>query len=258
MKSQTMLLTEIFDIFKKSKWLIVLTILISVGAAYYLSKSVIEPTYEASTQILIVPKQEAGTNVVDSTQVSSSLSLINTYRVIMRSPAILNEVKERVPGAPDDISEILLVESEEDSQVINIVVEYADPAVATKVANVITNVFASEIQELMNIDNVRILSEAELPQNPVSPNILMNTMLGFIGGLVFGGALALIRYTFDKRVHNEAEAIRLLSLPIIGSVPVIEKRDMKPKAQAPQKKSTILPEGDEPNVPPVKDNRQSS
>lgn len=258
MKSQTMLLTEIFDIFKKSKWLIALTVLIGGGAAYYVSQSIVEPTYEASTQILIVPKQEAGTNVVDSAQISSSLSLINTYRVIMRSPAILNEVQERVPEAPADISEILLVESEEDSQVINIVVEYSDAAVAAEIANVITNVFATEIPELMNIDNVRILSEAQVPEGPVSPNVVINTALGIIAGLVIGGALALVRFTFDKRVHNETEAMQLLSLPVIGSVPVIEKRDMKPKVVKPKKDSTIPPEGDEPHVPPTKETRQSS
>lgn len=258
MKSQTMLLSEIFGVLKKNFLLLVLMMLIGGGAAYYLSQYVIAPTYEASTQVLIVPKEEAGTNVIDSAQVSSSLSLVNTYRVIMRSPAILNEVQERVPEAPTDISEILLVESEEDSQVINIVVQYVDPVVATEIANVITRVFASEIPDLMNIDNVRILSEAVVPGDPIAPNLVVNTAIGLLAGFVVGGALALIRHTFDKRIHDEREAELILSMPVIGSIPVIEKRDMHPKAVKPKAEAAKEPKGDDPHVPPVKETRQTS
>lgn len=258
MKSQTMLLSEIFGVLKKNFLLLVLMMLIGGGAAYYLSQYVIAPTYEASTQVLIVPKEEAGTNVIDSAQVSSSLSLVNTYRVIMRSPAILNEVQERVPEAPTDISEILLVESEEDSQVINIVVQYVDPVVATEIANVITRVFASEIPDLMNIDNVRILSEAVIPGEPIAPNLVMNTAMGLLAGFMVGGALALIRHTFDKRIHDEREAELILSMPVIGSIPVIEKRDMNPKAVKAKAEAAKEPKGDDPHVPPVKETRQTS
>lgn len=258
MKSQTMLLSEIFNVFKKNVLLLMLMMLIGGGAAYYLSQYVIAPTYEASTQVLIVPKEEAGTNVVDSAQVSSSLSLVNTYRVIMRSPAILNEVQERVAQAPTDISEILLVESEEESQVINIVVQYADPVVATDIANVITQVFANEIPDLMNIDNVRILSEAVVPGEPIAPSVVMNTALGLVAGFIVGGVLALIRHTFDKRIHDEREAELILSMPVIGSIPVIEKRDMNPKAVKAKAEAAKEPKGDDPHVPPVKETRQTS
>ncbi|WP_214825767.1 YveK family protein [Exiguobacterium algae] len=258
MNSQTMLLSELLAVFKKSKLLVFITILLMGGAAYYLSQYVIEPKYEASTQVLIVPKQEAGSNVVDSTQVSSSLSLINTYRVIMRSPAILNDVQERVTNAPEDISEVLVVESEEDSQVINIVVEYTDPVVAAEIANVITDVFANEIPALMNIDNVRVLSLAEIPNSPISPNIILNTLAGLVVGFVAGGVLALIRYTFDKRIRDEHELELLLSMPVIGTVPVIEKRDMAPsRAQTPPGAVTTT-KGEKPHVQSPKKARQSS
>lgn len=258
MKSQTMLISEIFGVLKKNIILLVFMVLIGGGAAYYLSQYVIEPTYEASTQVLIVPKEEAGTNVVDSSQVSSSLSLVNTYRVIMRSPAILNEVQARVAEAPKDISEILLVESEEESQVINIVVQYGDPVVATEIANVITRVFASEIPGLMNIDNVRILSEAVVPGEPIAPNIVMNTAIGLLAGFILGGVLALIRHTFDKRIHDEREAELILAMPVIGSIPVIEKRDMHPKPVKTKTETVNEPKGDDPHVPPVKETRQTS
>ena len=104
----------------------------------------------------------------------------------------------------------------------------------------------------MNIGNVRILSPAEVPTDPVSPNLLMNTAIGIFVGLFFGAFIGLMRYLFDKRIQTEQEAERLLDLPVIGSVPVIERRDMKvKKSKLPNVK------GDIPHVPSKKE-RQSS
>lgn len=258
-KSEAMPLSDVLVLFKKNKLLILLTILIGGGLAFYLSHYVIEPTYEASTQVLIVPKQEAGSNAFDSTQISTSLSLINTYQAIMRSPVILNEVKTQVPSAPTDISEILLVESEEGSQVINIIVQHSNPVVATDIANVMTEVFANEIPDLMNIDNVRVLSVAEVPKLPVSPNTMLYTAVGVILGFVVGSLIALMRATLDKRVRNEKEVEQLLSLPVIGNIPVIEKRDMAAKLskQEAVKEMNSSMKGEEKHVS-SEDRKQSS
>lgn len=227
MNDQTTIVGDLVEVLKKSKWILIPFILLGGLLAYYVSSAFIEPTYEASTQVLLVTQQED--ERVDSSEVLSSLSLVNTYRVIMKSPTILNEVKERVPNAPDPISDAITVESEEDSQVINVVVTANDASIAAETANVISEVFAAEIPALMNIDNVRILSPAETPSDPVSPNIPLNTMAGMFIGLFLGGLVGLTRYLFDKRIQNEQEAERLLDLPVIGSVPFIERRDMKPK-----------------------------
>lgn len=250
MNDQTTIVGDLVEVLKKSKWLLVPFMLIGGFAVYYLSSTFIQPTYEASTQVLLVTKQE--NDRVDSSEVLSSLSLVNTYRVIMKSPAILSEVKERVPNAPDPISDAITVESEEDSQVINVVVTHTDAAGAAETANVISEVFAAEIPDLMNIDNVRILSPAEVPTDPVSPNLLINTAIGVFVGLLFGALIGLLRYLFDKRIQTEQEAERLLDLPVIGSVPVIERRDMKvKKPKVPDVK------GDLPHVSTKKE-RQSS
>lgn len=252
MNQQTTIVGDFVEVLKKSKWLLVPLIVLGGLAAYYVSTTFIEPTYEASTQVLLVTEQEG--DRVDSSEVLSSLSLVNTYRVIMRSPAILNEVTERVPNAPDPISDVLTVESEEDSQVINVVITHTDAVAAAETANVISEVFADEIPDLMNIDNVRILSPAEVPLYPVSPNILVNTAIGMFIGLFFGVFIGLLRHVFDKRIQNEQEAERLLDLPVIGSVPVIERRDMKPKKI---KANTAKGKGEVPHVPEKKE-RQSS
>src|SRR6185437_10047549 len=94
--------------------------------------------------------------------------LINTYNVIIKSPAILGIVKEemnleRSVGA---LINQVTVNSAQNSQVVNIQVQDEDPKMAVELANKIATVFQNEIKALMNVDNVNILTPAELGANP--------------------------------------------------------------------------------------------
>ena len=107
----------------------------------------IKPTYQAGTQILVTPKKQEN-DVIDASQVQSSVTLVNTYRVIIKSPAILEKVQAEVENAPDNIgalNNMITVESEQNSQVINVSVQNTDAALASNVANSVAKVFSEDI-----------------------------------------------------------------------------------------------------------------
>lgn len=231
MKEETISLGELFSILKRSKWLIVSLAIIAALIAFLLSSFVISPTYEASTQVLVAPKQ--GENMpLDNSQIQSSVTLVNTYRVIIQSPAILEQVQENVIGAPDNISNLITVNSEQSSQVINIKVQHTNPVLATDIANEISNVFSKEVPELMSVDNVKVLSNASLPTFPVSPNVLLNTAIATVLGLMIGVAIAFLKVVLDRRIKTEQDVENILELPVLGSIPVIDKVEMMQQRQA--------------------------
>ncbi|WP_034818039.1 YveK family protein [Exiguobacterium alkaliphilum] len=230
MNEETISLGELFSILKRSKWLIASLTVTAAIIAFLISSFVISPTYEASTQVLVAPKQTE--NTIDLGQVQSSINLVNTYRVIIQSPAILEAVQENVVGAPADISELITVNSEQNSQVINLKVQHTNPVLATDIANEISSVFASEVPELMSgVDNVKVLSEASIPMSPVKPNILLNTAIAAVLGMMIGVAIAFLKVVLDRRIKTEQDVENILELPVLGSIPVIEKVDMKQQRQ---------------------------
>lgn len=230
MNEETISLGELFSILKRSKWLIASLTITAAIIAFLISSFVISPTYEASTQVLVAPKQTE--NTIDLGQVQSSINLVNTYRVIIQSPAILEAVQENVVGAPADISELITVNSEQNSQVINLKVQHTNPVLATDIANEISSVFASEVPELMSgVDNVTILSKASVPMSPVKPNILLNTAIAAVLGMMIGVAIAFLKVVLDRRIKTEQDVENILELPVLGSIPVIEKVDMKQQRQ---------------------------
>ena len=238
MNEETISLGELFSILKRSKALIATLTVVAAVLAFLVSSFIISPTYEASTQVLVAPK-ETQNNMVDSSQIQSSVTLVNTYRVIVQSPAILEQVQKNVTGSPDNISELISVNSEQNSQVINITVQHTNPVLVAEIANEIGNVFSKEVPELMSVDNVKILSKASVPVSPVKPSVLLNTAIAMVLGMMIGVALAFLRVVLDRRIKTEQDVESILELPVLGSIPVIQKTDMRPQRQARPKGESI-------------------
>src|SRR5699024_12772090 len=112
----------------------------------------------------------------------TNVQLIETYSLIIKSPAILDIVAERLNDqyTVSQLNGKISVNSVEQSQVIDIKVQDKSPNVAATIANETAKVFQEEIVELMNVDNVNILSTAELSENPshIKMNIIINLLIG--------------------------------------------------------------------------------
>lgn len=219
---------ELLSVIKRKKMFIFSLAVISAIFSFLISAYIISPTFEASTQVLVAPKQSLN-NLVDAGQIQSSVTLVNTYRVIIQSPAILDQVQDNVIGSPEKIGELISVNSEQNSQVININVRYTNPIIATEIANEISRVFSREVPELMSVDNVKILSQATIPILPVKPNIILNTVIAAILGILLGIVIVLLKNILDRRIKTENDVEVLLDLPLLGSIPIINKSDMSQK-----------------------------
>ena len=224
--NETISLQELFSILRKSLWRILALTIVAALISFAVSTFLIKPIYQAGTQILVTPKKQEN-DVIDASQVQSSVTLVNTYRVIIKSPAILEKVQAEVKNAPDSIgalNNMITVESEQNSQVINVSVQNTDAALASNVANSVAKVFSEDITELMNVDNVKVLSVSGIPTAPVSPNILLNTAIAAVVGFLLGVGLAFLREVLDRRIRTEEQVQQILDLPVLGSIPDIDSK----------------------------------
>ena len=64
-----------------------------------------------------------------------------------------------------------------------------------------------------------MLSEAQEPSLPSSPNLLRNALLSFVIGTVLAVAMAIIREVIDRRVRTVEELPLSLGLPLLGVLP---------------------------------------
>ncbi|MFC3883397.1 YveK family protein [Bacillus songklensis] len=234
---ETISLRELFHTLKKRMWLIALITVIATMISGIVSYFFLTPIYQSSTQIL-VNQAKSEQQLYNPAEVQTNLQLINTYNVIIKSPAILDLVKKdlNLDRTIGELTEQIQVSSEKDSQVVLITVQDPDSAMAAKIANTTADVFKDEIVKIMNVDNVSILSTAEVPEHPspVKPRPFLNMAIALVVGAMTGIGLAFLLEYLDNTVKNEQDVERLLGLPVIGAITTIDQNStLKGNAKTP-------------------------
>jgi capsular exopolysaccharide synthesis family protein len=78
-------------------------------------------------------------------------------------------------------------------------------------------------QESLAVPDARLISRAEPPEHPASPNTLRFLLLGTFGGLAVGGALAFAREIFDRRVRQASQIESATGIPVFGFLPKVSR-----------------------------------
>ncbi|SEH44127.1 Capsular polysaccharide biosynthesis protein [Halobacillus karajensis] len=240
---ETISLKEIFEVLKKR---ILLILSLAVGAAVLsalITLFVLTPTYEASSQFIVSQSQDQSQNTpYNIDDIRTNVELINTYNEVIKSPRILDEVANEmgIDLTAAALSKKLQVSNSNESQVVNVTATDEDPQRAADLANTTVSVFQSEIPNLMNVDNVNVLSEAMVGADPtpVSPNTTLNIAIALVVGLMVGVGLAFLLEYLDTSIKEEADIEENLGLPVLGVVSTITSDDIPARPRA-RKKANV-------------------
>ncbi|SEI92709.1 Capsular polysaccharide biosynthesis protein [Bhargavaea ginsengi] len=226
---ETISLQDLFKTLKKRLALILTCMILALTIAGVVSYLLMTPIYQSSTQILVNQTQQEQEQFT-SQEIQTNLQLINTYNVIIKSPAILEKVIERLTldMTPSQLTQKITVNSAENSQVLNVTVQDPEPHRAADIANTTAEVFEEEIPQLMNVDNVNILSPAVVGENPapVKPDPMLNMAIGAVIGLMIGVGIAFLLEYLDTSIKNERDVEELLDMPILGLISPIPDSDV--------------------------------
>ncbi|MCC3648448.1 capsular biosynthesis protein [Cytobacillus oceanisediminis] len=220
---ETISLKELLQTLRKRLLLILSITFVAVLVSGIVSFYFLTPIYQSSTQFLVNQAKD-DQPVYNPGEIQTNLQLINTYNVIIKSPAILDIVKNTLDldMTTEQLNSKITVGSQTDSQVVAITVQDADSKMAADIANTTVNVFQREIKEIMNVDNVSILAKAEVNSSPVKPNPYLNIAIATVVGLMAGVGLAFLLEYFDNTVKNEQDIERNLDLPVLGVISIID------------------------------------
>ncbi|HFK1516961.1 TPA: YveK family protein [Bacillus cereus] len=233
---ETISLKELFLILKKR---LAMILVIAFGAAIVsaiISFFFMTPIYQSSTQILVNQKKQDGT-MIQAGEIQTNIQLTNTYKVIIKSPVILEQVNEKLNlnMTAQALTEKINVANEKDSQVISVTAEDKNPKIARDIANATAEVFKGEVAKIMSVDNVTVLSKAEVAENqsPVKPRPMLNVAIAFVVGLMASVGLAFLLEYLDNTVKKEEDVENLLGLPVLGIVARMDEETMNVKSHAP-------------------------
>ncbi|WP_368895026.1 YveK family protein [Priestia megaterium] len=218
---ETISLKEMFQTLKKRLLLIIIITAIFTAISGIVSYFFLTPIYQSSTQILV--NQEKSENAVYSpNEVQTNLQLINTYNAIIKSPVILDKVikKENLGMTSGELNKLISVSNEQESQVVNITVQHENPQDSKNIANTIATTFQSEIKSIMNVDNVSILTKAELGSR-IKPSPILNMTIALVVGLMVSVSVAFLLEYLDNTLKEDRDIEDQLGLPVLGAITII-------------------------------------
>ncbi|PLS17785.1 capsular biosynthesis protein [Bacillus sp. M6-12] len=215
-------LRELFETLKKRLSLIIAIAFLATAISGAVSYLLLKPIYNSSSQILVSQAAAGALSSLAGVAFDTDAKYIETYNVILKSPYILDQVIEELDlnTTAEALNSSVSVTQEGQSQVVTINVQNHDPAEAVLIANEIAKVFQREISALMRVDNITILTPAELHDNPVpvKPQPLLNMAIALVVGLMAGVGLAFLLEYLDNTIKSEQDIEKLLELPVLGAV----------------------------------------
>lgn len=224
---ETISLQDLFKTIRKRIGFISLLTMLAIMVAGITSILILTPVYQSSTEIL-VNQSPTGAGQLTDLNIQTDLQLINTYSGIIKSPVILDQVVEKLKlnMTTDQLTQKITVSNADKSQIVTISVQDEDPAVAVEIANTTAYVFENDIQELMNIDNVRVLSPAVMKEDPspVAPIPMLYMGVAAVFGLMLGVGIAFLLEYLDTTMKDQQDIEDILKLPLIGFISNIEEK----------------------------------
>ncbi|MDQ0196260.1 YveK family protein [Paenibacillus wynnii] len=226
MSSQELDLRDYFRIIQKRLWLIVSIVVVVCAFAGVYSLYIKKPVYEASTKIIVnqTPTQSTVAQL-DLNQINTNIQLINTYKEIIKTPAILDVVTKDYPQfnvTTEELMKKVNVSSVNNTQVMTLVVRDNSYSRAAEIVNAISLVFKQEIPSLFNVQNVSILNEAKvnppIAPGPVEPNVVLNLAIAFIVSVMIGLGISFLLEYLDDTLKTEADIEQYLGLPTLAMI----------------------------------------
>lgn len=226
MSGKTMELGVVFKIIKNNLiWLIALP-LAAMTIAFGISKYYIVPQYTSSAQIFITTNIESNSEketTIYSEQLKTNMQMANTFNTILKSSRTLETVRSELnlSESNEALAEKISIQSDKDSLVFTVSVEDASPKRAQKIVNKITETYQKDLPKLVSNNKIIILEPANLPLEPTSPNIIINTMIAFVLGIIGNILLVSLIYLFRNVIEGESD-LEELSLKFVGDIPLIK------------------------------------
>lgn len=210
-----------FELMNNWVMIVISTILVAL-IAFCISKFIMVPQYTSTSQLYVFTKSTSITNLAD---LQTSANLTNDYKVVVTGRPVLEQVIENLKLEEEtygSLSSRIAVNNPSNSRILEITVTDPDPAMAKKIADEIADVSGAFISEKMDQDPPSVLQYGYVSKNAVSPNTMMNTVLGAAIGAFLAMAIVIISYLMNDTIMSAEDIERKLDMHVLGSLPLEE------------------------------------
>ena len=182
----------------------------------------ITPKYESTTKIMVLNKQD--NNTLTSADMQTSTQLTKDYAELIQSRQVVETViaQLNLDLTYEEFLNKITVTTQNDTRILSITVKDEDPYVASQMADAIRVAASDHIQNVMNTEAVNVVDEANIPDEPVSPSIKKNGLIGAIAGAFIAIVIIIIVYLTNDTIQTSEDVERYLGVSTLGIIPLAE------------------------------------
>lgn len=221
-------LTEILSAVRQHLLELIFVTLVAALVGFTASKFLMNPKYDSSALMIVNTRQDVNANVT-SDQINSATKLVSTYSIIIKSDTVLQRVIDNLGLnlTYAKLNKRVTVAAVDDTQVMKITVQSDSPEWARQVCEQIITVAPDVIKEAVEAGSVKVISNASLATEPVSPNIMKNTMLAAAVGFVLVIGIIVLQVLLDNKINTEEDVTKYLDMTVLGVIPQYDQGGKK-------------------------------
>ena len=173
MDKQTVAEINLIDLLfyiKKRLWIVLVSGAVCALATLLVNAFVLTPQYTASTRIYVLNRaSDAG---IDYSDIQSSAQLAQDFEVLITGRNVTSQVIRQLSLDMTDgqLADKITINGVTDSRILQIDVMDSDAKRAADIANCVREVAKEQLVNIMEIDTVNVVYEAEQPVNPSAPH----------------------------------------------------------------------------------------
>ena len=215
-------LKDFFDYYKKYTLIIIIVVLLSVVGMLCYNIWVKTPLYSTSTTVVLVKNDSSSEdeNTINQADIVLNQKLVSTYRQIIKSKLVLNQVIDSLDldYSYSKLANEVDVKAIEDTEILKITVTDVSAPRAAEIANKIAVVFDKEVIKIYNINNVSVIDVAEVPFKPSNANLFRDIILAIMVSFVAVSGIIFVIYYFDDTLRDVESIEKEIELPVIAKV----------------------------------------
>lgn len=232
-------LVELFYYLRhKLAWLILAIILggIITGAiSYYL----VTPKYEATAKVYMV--SASSDSLINLSDLNLGTSLSADYEEMLRIRPIYEKITEELDldYTYEDFLKLIDISTVGNTRVLEITVETKDPEESKNIANLLADHAENYLPDLMETSEPNVAEYAILPEEPSSPNIIMNTVIGAFAALVLLCGSFTVKFVMDDTFKSAEDVERIFGVMPLTVIPESDSKELKSKKHRKKRKKRI-------------------
>lgn len=205
-------------------WIIILAAVLAAAAGFSYSTFVLKPVYGAQVLLYVNNSSINFGNTsfdISASDIQASLSLVNTYSVLLKNRTTLERVKENagVDYTVAQLASMIQTGSVNETEVMKVVVTCGNPHEAAKIANSIAEVLPVRVSEIIDGASMVVVDRAVPVTSKIGPSVSRYTFLGLIIGALVTVIIIAVRAIMDDTIYNEDYVLENYDYPILAKVP---------------------------------------